>query len=130
MKLEPPLANILARCETICVAECCGIDAYDFSPIQIASGLTMYRGTPSPADIRKVRAQIAALKANYGTLGASASGATLEELNQSFTAEQIDELTDELSANLDVALNLIEQSESLRFRSDRPPPVPKARTHR
>ena len=124
MKLEHPLANLVARCETICVAQCCGIDAYDFSPVQLASGLTMYRGLPDPAELRRVRGQIAALKANYGAAGASARGATLEDMNQTFTAEQIDALADELSANLEVALALIEQSERLRYSTAEPAPAP------
>jgi hypothetical protein len=117
MKLEPPLANLIARCQTMCVAECCGVDAYDFSPIQIASYLTMYRGTPDDTEVRKLRLQIDELRANYGLAGASGQGAIFEEMNQRFTAEKIEKLTNELSANLDVALLLIEKSDELRFRS-------------
>jgi hypothetical protein len=84
MKLEPPLANLIARCQTICVAECCGVAAYDFSPIQIASYLSMYRGTPDDSEVQKLRGQIDALRAKYGVRGASGRGATIEELNQGF----------------------------------------------
>ena len=120
MKLDPPLANLLARCQTICVAECYGVDAYDFSPIQIASYLTMHRGKPDIAEMRTLRGQIGALRANYGLGGASGLGVTLEEMNQGFTAEQIEELTNELLANLDVALSLIERGEELRYRNAEP----------
>lgn len=120
MKLEPPLANLIARCQTICTADCCGVHAYDFSPVQIASYLTMYRGQPDASEIRTLRGQISALKANYGLEGASDRGATCEEMNQRFTAEQIERLTDELLASLDVALSLIEKSEELRYRSAEP----------
>ena len=61
MKLEPPLANLVARCQTMCVAECCGVDAYDFSPVHIASYITMYRGQPDASEIRTLRGQIDAL---------------------------------------------------------------------
>src|SRR4051794_11984029 len=107
MKLEPPLSNLAARCQTICVAECCGIGAYDFSPIQIASYLTMYRGTPDASEVRVLRGQIDALRANYGSTGTGEQGVTFEELNQSFTSDQIDCFTGQLMANLDVALSLI-----------------------
>ncbi|MBN2024892.1 MAG: hypothetical protein JW809_19090 [Pirellulales bacterium] len=120
MKLEPPLTNLIARCQTICVAECCGVDAYDFSPIQIASYLTMYRGRPDVSEVRTLRGQIDALRANYGPAGISGRGVTLEEVNQGFTAEQIEALTSELLANLDVALSLIEKSEELRYRNAKP----------
>jgi hypothetical protein len=115
VKLEPPLANLIARCQTLCVAECCGIDAYDFSPIQIASYLTMYRGKPDVAEVRTLRGQIDELRTNYGLAGAHSRGVTLEELNQGFTAEQIEALASELSSNLDVALTLVEKSEELRY---------------
>ncbi|MEZ6142313.1 MAG: DUF6331 family protein [Zavarzinella sp.] len=108
MKLEHPLSGLFARCQTICVAECCGIDAYDFSPIHIASFLLLYRGEPDPADVRLVRSQLAALKVNYGSNGASAAGVTLDEVNQVFTGVEVDALVDEISANLDKALTLIE----------------------
>ncbi|MCE9605177.1 MAG: DUF6331 family protein [Planctomycetia bacterium] len=117
MKLEPPLANLIARCQTICVAECCGVDAYDFSPIQIASYLTMYRGAPDDSDVQTLRGQIDALRANYGVAGASSQGVSLEEMNQGFSGEQIEGLASELLANLDVALSLIEKSEGLRYRT-------------
>jgi hypothetical protein len=117
MKLEPPLANLISRCQTICVAECCGVAAYDFSPIQIASILTMYRGTPDDSEVQTLRGQIDALRASYGVRGASGHGATFEELNQRFSAEEIEVLASELLANLDVALILIEKSEVLRYRA-------------
>jgi hypothetical protein len=120
MKLEPPLSNLIARCQTICVAECCGIDAYDFSPIQIASYLTMYRGKPDAPEVRTLLGQIDALRANYGLAGASGGGVTLEEMNQGFTAEQVEVMANELLANLDAALSLIEKSEELRYRITEP----------
>jgi len=120
MKLEPPLANLIARCQTICVAECCGVDAYDFSPVQIASYLTMYRGKPDAPEVHALRDQIDALRANYGLAGASGGGVTFEEMNQGFTADQIERLTDELLMNLEVALSLIQKSEELRYRSAEP----------
>src|SRR5690348_12303462 len=114
MKIEPPLANLIARCQTMCVAECCGVDAYDFSPIQIASYLTMYRGKPDVSEVRTLRGQIDALRVNYGLVSTSGSGVAIEEMNQGFTAEQIEAMARELLANLEVALSLIEKSEELR----------------
>jgi hypothetical protein len=120
MKLDPPLSNIVARCQTLCVAECCGVDAYDFSPIHIASGLLMFRNEPDAAELRTLRAQIEALKANYGSSGSSARGVTIEEMNQVFKAAEIDRLADELAANLDIALGLINEAATSRFRDARP----------
>ncbi|MDR2219641.1 MAG: DUF6331 family protein [Methylobacillus sp.] len=115
MKLEPPLANLIDRCQTVCVAECCGIDAYDFSPVHIASSLMMWRGKPDTLEVQKLRGQIEALRENYGSTGASGRGVIIHEMNQSFTPEQVDTMADELLANLEVALNLIELSEKSRY---------------
>lgn len=120
MKLEPPLANLIAHCQTMCVAECCGVDAYDFSPLHIASYLTMYRGEPDASEIHTLRRQIDAIRENYGVSGASGGGVTIEGMNQCFTAEQIEALASELSANLDVALELVEIGETRRYRNPEP----------
>lgn len=77
----------------------------------------MYSGLPTSNDVDKVRDQIAELKASYRSQGSGARGVTLEEVNQTFTAAQIDQLADELLANLEVALWLIELSEHLRYKS-------------
>ena len=119
MKIEPPLSNLITRCQTICVAECCGVDAYDFSPVQIASYLTMWRGAPDPEEIARLQEQVAMLRANYGIGGKSDSGITIDEMNQSFTAEEIDALTAEIVANLEVALDLVAASESRRFKNEK-----------
>jgi hypothetical protein len=115
MKLEPPLANLIKRCQTVCVAECCGIDAYDFSPIHIASSLIMWRGKPDASEIQKLRGQIEVLRENYGSTGASDHGVIISEMNQSFTPEQVDAMANELLVNLAVALNIIEVSEKSRY---------------
>jgi len=115
MKLEPPLANLIERCQTVCVAECCGIDAYDFSPIHIASFLIMWRGKPDASEIQKLRGQIEAFRENYGSTGASGQGVIILEMNQSFTPEKVDAMANELVANLEVALSLIGASEKSRY---------------
>ena len=120
MKLEDPLLNLVSRCQTMCVAECCGIDAYDFSPVHIASYLLMWQGKVDQSSLAKLRGQLGALKANYGSSGASAQGVTLDEMNHSFTGPQIDRLVDEIKANLDLALRICEDSEKTRFRSPEP----------
>jgi hypothetical protein len=96
---------------TLCVAECCGIDAYDLNPIHVASYLLMYRGTSDDREVEQIRVQLKTMKANYGSNGASACGVTLDELNQGFSGSEIDELVDKLFQALDVALDLIREAE-------------------
>jgi Family of unknown function (DUF6331) len=116
MKLDPPLSSLVNRCQAICVAECCGIDAYDFSPIHIASYLLMHRGAPDPTEVSQIRTQLDLLKQKHGIHGTSTRGATFTDMNQGFTPAQIDSFVDEISHNLDVALRLIEDSEPKRYK--------------
>ncbi|MGJ8653578.1 MAG: DUF6331 family protein [Opitutaceae bacterium] len=109
MNLTPPLSNLIGRCQTICVAECCGIDAYDFSPIQIASYLTMYTGGIEQPEIEKIKFQLKELNEV-----AKDTNLTIEEMNQIFTPSELDSLIDEINENLIVAIKLIELSESQR----------------
>jgi hypothetical protein len=111
MKLEPPLSNLVSRCQTICVSECCGVEAYDFSPIQIASFLTLWRGLPDANEVETIRSQLTTLEKRAGS-----NGLTIEEMNQTFTTKQVHELVGEITANIEVALDLIKQSEALRMR--------------
>ena len=117
MKLQDPLLNLVSRCQTICVAECCGIDAYDFSPVHIASYLIMWEGKPSKLNLVKLRTQLEALKSNYGSKGASSNGVTIDDMNQGFSGIEIDNLVDEITENLEIALQICEHAEAARFRS-------------
>ena len=117
MKLEDPLLNLISRCQTICVAECCGNDAYDFSPVHIASYLLMWEGKPNESNLIKLRAQLEALKSNYGSKGASSNGVTIDDMNQRFSGIEIDNLVDEITENMEIALQICEKAEAERFRS-------------
>ena len=117
MKLEPPLLNLVNRCLTICEPECCGVDAYDFSPIHIASYLTMYRGEIDNKDVTDVKNQLETLKTNYGSSGISSHGVTIDEMDQCYSGEQIDVLVDEILVNLNIAIELVRHSENKRYKS-------------
>jgi len=114
MKLEAPLASVIDHCMRMCVAECCGVDAYDFSPIHIASYLISYGGAADATEVQKIRDQLGALKANHGSKGTAGVGVSLEKMNQGFTGVEVDRLVDTLHTNLDIALVLIDQVESGR----------------
>ena len=115
MKLEAPLLNLVDRCQTICVAECCGIDAYDFSPVHIASHLLMWQGKPNEKEIAKLQDQLESLRANYGTRGTISCGIIIDDMNQCFSGDAIEKLVDEIMHNLKVALQINQASEQERF---------------
>ncbi len=107
MKLEHPLAGLIDRCQTICVRECCGVDAYDFSPIHIASFLIMWRGEVDQSELSKLRQQIVALREDFGASGRLGCGVTIEGMNQSMTGADVDEFASTLLANIDYALEIV-----------------------
>lgn len=121
MKLEYPLESLIKYCETNCVAGCCGIDAYDFSPVHIASFLAQSSGATESSLLETLISQIGAIEAHYGIHGQSANEAIFEDLNIVLKGIQVDRFCHELQVNLDVALKLVEQGTALRYKT--PPDI-------
>lgn len=99
--------GLVARCETQCVAACCGINAYDFDPIHVASFLIMYEGKPRPEDLAALASQLRDLRENFGSQAARSESCTIDGLNQIFTPQQIDALVSEIEASIATTLELI-----------------------
>jgi hypothetical protein len=62
--LPERLKHLVRYCEKNCVAGCCGIDAFDFSPLHVASFLSAYTGRISPSDIEEWNAEITKAEAS------------------------------------------------------------------
>jgi hypothetical protein len=62
VRLAKPLGEFLNTCETRCVAECCGLEAFDFTPRRIDS---WFASRPGQRDA--VREQIRTVIADLGT---------------------------------------------------------------
>lgn len=62
--LPDRLGSLVRYCEKNCVAECCGIDAFDFSPLHIASFLSAYTGRISDSDLIEWAAELEKAKAS------------------------------------------------------------------
>ena len=88
--MENHLTSLPRYCASLCVIECCGLDACDFSSIHIAS----YCQSRNPRFPSRVAAQIKdqaeTLMANYGSKGGSARGITLEEINERMSGQRVD----------------------------------------
>ena len=107
MKLEHPLVGLVDRCQTICVPDCCGIDAYDFSPIHVASFLIMWRGDVDQSELSKLRQQLCSLRDDFGTCGHRGCGVSIDGMNQSMTGTDVEEFTSRLLTHIDSALEII-----------------------
>ena len=112
MQLDAPLLTLIERCETICVAGCCGREAFDFSPIHIASHLIRYSGQIEDKEVAALRNQLETLSINYGQNGASGKGAAIDVLNEHLSPLAVDRLVDELQANLTRAIDLITEEKT------------------
>ena len=117
MKLEPPLLDIINHCEISCVSRFCGIEAYDFSPICIACYFVRQRIEEDGNEMNALKMQLETLSVNYGKIGASGRGVEIEDMNQTFSGEKLDQMINELQININLAFELIVNSDKRRYKS-------------
>ncbi len=122
MALPSPLSNLISSCEKLCVKECCGIEAFDFSPVHIASWLHASRGEPAESTIDQISEQLDDLRIRYGS-GSSTEGYESDEneMNQVFSPEQVDQLVNQVSTNLKHAIELNQQSNAVEWKPEGAP---------
>jgi hypothetical protein len=104
-ELEVPerLGYLIKYCEKSCVAECCGVDAFDFSPLHVASCISAYTGAIDEQELAAWNGLIDEFERNLGALK-TAGGAGLicviSSMNQLFTDEAIRALIAELRTSV------------------------------
>ena len=106
--LEPPLEHLVKTCETICVAECCGVDAYDFSPFHAASYLIRYDNRIDVQQLEDMRRRLDELQVIAVQMEKDRERVSIPEMNQIFDARQMQNLVREVSDALQRAVELIE----------------------
>ncbi len=104
--IAAPLWNMMKACETICVAGCCGLCAFDFSPIHIASYLIRDTGRVQDADVRDIRAAIDEWRRACGTPHGKGYTSGAGEMNAILSPSDVDGLCRELESNLDAAVEI------------------------
>jgi nitroreductase len=122
MALPKPLSYLITSCEKLCVKECCGIESFDFSPVHIASWLQQSRGEPMEKTVALLNEQLEDLRIRHGS-GSSNEGYESDEneLNQDFSAQQVDQLVDQVSTNLKHAIELTQQSNLVQWKPEGTP---------
>ncbi|QEG20195.1 DUF6331 family protein [Mariniblastus fucicola] len=122
MPLPSPLSDLVSYCEKLCVKECCGIEAFDFSPVHIASWLHQSRGEPTDKTVGLLNDQLEDLRIRFGT-GSSEEGYESDEneMNQFFSTAQVDQLADQIETNLKHALELNQQSNLVEWKPEGTP---------
>jgi hypothetical protein len=94
LELHPRLAGLLNACQKACVSECCGIEAYDFSLVHVASYLSAFSGVISDDDIRSIEDQLDAFAIEVQRLVPDEHGyiCSIGGTNQYFTEQLLSEL--------------------------------------
>lgn len=120
MILDYPLLGLIKNCETLCEAACCGRDAFDFSPIHIASFLIRYSGKINSTDLDRIRVQLHELDKEADRLSAEGGRTAIEAMNQYFTAQELSALSAAIHDGFAKASLLVEMVEKAESASEHP----------
>jgi len=107
---QPRLRGLLDACQKTCVSDCCGIDAYDFSPLHVASYLSAFTGVVSGEDVQLIEQQLDALARASAGLGPDDDGfiCSISGMNQYFTRDSFDAFIFRVKRGLHLAPRVIE----------------------
>jgi hypothetical protein len=101
---------LVDACQVVCVPDCCGIGAYDFSPLYTAAYLTRFTGVVSKDDVRAISDELDALLAEASTLRPNSDGfvCSISGMNQYFTANSLREFADDIRRSMSLAPKVVE----------------------
>jgi len=114
LKLGARTQDLVDACQVVCVPDCCGLDAYDFSPIYVSAHLSKWTGDILQDDITAIEDELQQLITASMEFEAGEHGfiCSIEGLNQNFTEESLREFCDEVSLGMRLAEDV------LRFATD------------
>ena len=114
--LPPRLERLVKYCEKNCVADCCGIDAFDFSPLHVASYLSSYTGGISESEFSEWEQELDRTLQLITDLPSSGSKwiCSIKSMNQYFTSDTFNRFIAELRHSIRSAPKVLELSERLR----------------
>jgi Family of unknown function (DUF6331) len=118
IQLAPRLEALIKSCERSCVHDCCGIDAFDFSPLYIAGHMSAYTGSVSQSDVEEVIKEIDELMQRVLALTPTPEGwiCSIKGMNQFFSVKTLSEFAEELKFNIKLAQSVVDLSEEIRFK--------------
>ena len=117
MPFSEPLRRLINECEKLCVKECCGIEAFDFSPVQIAAWLDQIKDRPTSQAVSEIETGLDDFRIEHGPGGSNEGYESPEdEMNQIFSAEQVVSLTDQIQTNLKAGVELLKRSQVASWR--------------
>ena len=116
LSLSPRLEGLVNACQKACVVACCGIEAYDFSPLHIASYLSAFSGSISEEEIANLDSEIDELISKSSALTPDAQGTvcSIKGMNQYFSEEQLVDLADQLKRGIRQSSRVLEYANRLQ----------------
>lgn len=104
------LTTLMQRCQEVCVAECCGLDAFDFSPIHIASYLATHHPPRRDGVVTEIMTDLEDFR--RGPEGVpDTEMVRVNVLNESLSRGRRDRLADEIVAAIGVAREILDRYE-------------------
>jgi hypothetical protein len=111
----PRLASLIRACEKVCVVDCCGLDAFDFSPLHAASHLSAFTGVISDDDIAAIDSEVNQLVrcAEKCTPNSDDFVCSIAGTNQLFTMAAVREFAKDIRSAVRLAPKVLEFAERL-----------------
>jgi hypothetical protein len=115
LKIPERLQLLIKFCEKGCVADCCGICAFDFTAVHVASFISTHTGIIRDSDVKEWNVEIDKLESNFNALRTHGDGlvCVVPSMNQFFTADAVRALLSELRSCVASSKQVFELSESL-----------------
>lgn len=107
---------MMAACETSCVKECCGLDAYDFSPLNLAAHLSKYHREIKQSILNKTKQDLDSLLESAKKINSEPEEEftfEIEEMNEYFNFAKLKKLIEIIKMNIDLTPQILELSKSL-----------------
>ena len=120
LELPERLGHLIKYCEKSCVAECCGVDAFDFSPLHVASFISAYTGSIDEQEIAMWNALIDEFEVSFGAihpLEQDGLVCVVTPMNQLFTKDAIQALIGELRTSVAAAPQILDLSNRLQAKT-------------
>lgn len=115
LKVGSNLSYLLQACEATCVADCCGLDAFDFSPLYAAAHLSRYSGEISAKVMDEISEQLRDLLNQAAGLAPTPEGwiCVIDQLNQCFTHDDLVRFTERVERCVRLAPQVLKYAREL-----------------
>lgn len=113
MAVGSRLTTLMQRCQEVCVAECCGLGAFDFSPIHVASYLATHYQPRREGVVTELMSDLEDFRRGPDGVP-DTEMVSVTVLNESLSRWRRDKLADEIASAIAVAQDILDRYEVKR----------------